>query len=129
MSATQRHRDGTGWEQAAGYSRAVRHGNHIMVSGTTATGDDNVVVGAETYQQTRVALERALDAVSELGGSREDIARTRVFLTPDADWIEAARAHEEMLGDLAPANTTLFVNSLVGEGFLVEVEVEAVIVP
>ena len=119
--STQRYRDGGGWEESAGYSRAVRRHHHIAVSGTTAEG-------ADTYEQTRAALERALAAVRELGGHIEDVVRSRVYLVPDADWEAAARAHAELLGQVAPANTMLRVESLIGDEFLVEVEIEAVLV-
>jgi len=118
---TQRFRDGGGWEESAGYSRAVRRANHIAVSGTTAEGVD-------TYAQTRAAIERSLAAVRKLGGRTEDVVRSRVYLVPGADWEAAARAHAELLGDAAPANTMLTVASLIGDGFLVEVEIEAVLV-
>src|SRR6266581_6354205 len=119
--STQRYRDGGGWEESAGYSRAVRRHHHIAVSGTTAEG-------ADTYEQTRAALQRALAAVGELGGHIEDVVRSRVYLVPDADWEAAARAHAELLGSVAPANTMLRVASLIGDEFLVEVEIEAVLV-
>ena len=115
---TQRWRDGEGWEDKAGYSRAVRRSGHIAVSGTTAEG-------AGTYEQARSALERALAAVRALGGSLEDVVRTRIYLTPDADWEAASRAHVELFGEVAPANTMLHVARLIGEGYLVEVELDA----
>lgn len=121
-----RFRDGGGWEQRAGYSRAVRRGDRIEVSGTTANGrDGRVQWRGDTGGQTRAALELALTAVEGLGGRRRDVIRTRVYLAPAADWEAAARAHADLLGDVAPANTTVVVHSLIGEGFLVEVEVEA----
>jgi len=107
-------------EKSAGYSRAVRRGSRIHVSGTTAEDPS-----ADTYQQTRQALALALAAVSQLGGNASDVVRTRVMLTKEADWQAAARAHAEVLGDVAPANTMLYVAGLIGEGFLVEVEIEA----
>jgi enamine deaminase RidA (YjgF/YER057c/UK114 family) len=123
---TRRHRDGTGWEQQAGYSRAVRRFGHIAVSGTTATGGDGGALHpGDTYRQTVAALERAITAVKALGGGLEDIVRSRVYLAPGADWEEASRAHAEVLGSVAPANTTLYVANLIGDGFLVEVELEA----
>jgi enamine deaminase RidA (YjgF/YER057c/UK114 family) len=123
---TRRHRDGRGWEQQAGYSRAVRRFGHIAVSGTTATDDDGRALHVgDTYGQALVALQRAIAAVQALGGGLEDVVRTRLFLAPGADWEEAARAHAEVMGSVAPANTMLYVAGLIGEGFLVEVELEA----
>ena len=117
---TRRYRDGRGWEEKAGYSRAVRRGSRIFVSGTTAADES-----ADTYGQTRQALDQALAAIQELGGSKEDVVRTRLMLAPDADWLAAARAHVQVLGDVAPANTMLYVAGLIGDGYLVEVEMEA----
>jgi enamine deaminase RidA (YjgF/YER057c/UK114 family) len=123
---TQRHRDGISLEQKAGYSRAVRRLGHIAVSGTTATGaDGGVLHPGDTYRQSRAAIEKALMAVQALGGRTEDVVRTRIYLGSDANWEEAARAHAELLGTVAPANTMLYAGGLIGDGFLVEVEVDA----
>src|ERR1051326_2474878 len=112
---TRRYRDGRGWERKAGYSRAVRRGSRIHVSGTTAAD-----ATADTYGQTLQALEQALAAVEQLGGTKSDVVRTRLMLVPDADWMGAARAHVQILGAVAPANTMFYVSGLVGEGYLVE---------
>ena len=121
MSRSERYRDGGGWEGPAGYSRAARRGNRIAVSGTTAEGEN-------AYEQARTALLRGMAAIEALGGRREDILHTRLFLAPGADWEGVGRAHAELLGDIAPANTTLHVAELIG-GYLVEVEIEAEIQP
>ena len=123
---SSRFRDGGGFEAAAGYSRAARHGDTIAVSGTGDVGPDGAVGHpGDTYAQTRRSLERALAAVTELGGSREDVIRTRLYLTPEADWREAVRAHRELLAGVDPANTTFYVAGFVVEEMLVEVEVDA----
>ena len=121
---TLHHRDGGGFEESAGYSRAVRRGSRIEVSGTTASGDP---LGGpeETLRQTREAIARALEAVVALGGRTEDVVRSVLYLTPTADWRAAAQAHRELLGVAAPANTTLYVAMLLGEGSVVEVELAA----
>ena len=122
----QRDREGAGFEEVAGYSRAARHGNRIAVSGTgDVAGDGTVGRHGDTYGQTRSSLERALAAVERLGGRPEDVIRTRLYLAPKADWREAVRAHRELLGGVAPANTTFFVAGFVAEEMLVEVEVDA----
>lgn len=127
---TRRHVDGAGWEAEAGYSRAVRRFSRIAVSGTTATGPDGSSLHpGDAYAQTAAALRRAVAAVEALGGTVEDVVRTRLYLAPDADWRAAARAHADVLGSVAPANTTLHVAGLVGEGFLVEVELDAELAP
>jgi len=123
---TRRHRDGAGWEERAGYSRAVRRFGRIAVSGTTATAENGAALHpGDTYRQALVSLERAIAAMEALGGVLEDVVRTRIYLVPGADWEGAARAHAEVMGSVAPANTMLYVAGLVGEGFLVEVELEA----
>lgn len=125
-----RTRDGLGWETEAGYSRAARRGNRIAVSGTTATGPDGAARHlGDTYAQTKAALERAIEAVKALGGRTDDIIRSRLYLAPAADWSEAGRAHKDVLGQVAPANTTLYVGSLIGQDFLVEAELEAELTP
>jgi enamine deaminase RidA (YjgF/YER057c/UK114 family) len=122
----ERYREGVGFEETAGYSRAARHGNRIAVSGTgDVAGDGTVGHPGDTYGQTRSSFERALAAVEQLGGRRGDVIRSRIYLAPQADWREAARAHKELLGGVDPANTTLFVAGFVAEEMLVEVEVDA----
>jgi enamine deaminase RidA (YjgF/YER057c/UK114 family) len=122
----KRFSDGSPWEPVAGYSRAVRRGSRIEVSGTTAADSGgSALYPGDVYAQTRHAIEKGIVAVEALGGGREDVVRSRVYLAPRTDWREAGRAHAELLGDVAPANTTLFVAGFVGEGFLVEVELAA----
>jgi enamine deaminase RidA (YjgF/YER057c/UK114 family) len=118
----QRLREGGSYEDEAGYSRAVRSGRLIAVSGTTCRPD---VVGLGTYAQAADCLQHVIAAVEQLGGSRSGIFRTRLFLAPGADWRAASRAHREIMGPVAPANTTLFVHGLIGDGLLVEAEADA----
>ena len=122
----QRFREGGSFEEAAGYSRAARNGPVIAVSGTTCRPE---VIGDGTKAQTVDCLRRLVSAVEQLGGSREGIYRTRLFLAPGADWEEASSAHREVLGDVGPANTTLYVHSLIGDGLLVEAEADAWVGP
>ena len=125
---TERHRDGGGWEDAAGYSRAVRRGTTIAVSGTTAHGPDGSALHpGDTYGQARECLRRIGVAIAALGGGWDDVVRTGVYLAPGADWQAAARAHGEVLDAVRPANTMLYVGGLIGEGFLVEIEAFAVV--
>lgn len=118
-------RDGEPYEVIAGYSRGVRRGRTIAVSGTTARGD---AAQGSTYEQACDCISRVVASVRRLGGCRDDIVRTRVLLAPEADWEQAAAAHRELLGDVAPANTMVYVSGLVGDGLLVEVEAEAEVV-
>ena len=126
MSGRERYRDGGGFEQIAAYSRAARHGRLIAVSGTgDVAGDGSIGHPDDVYAQARASLERALEAVERLGGRREDVIRTRLYLLLGTDWREAVRAHRELLAGIDPANTTLFVAGFPAEGMLVEVEIEA----
>ena len=130
MTGTRRYTDSSGWQEQAGYSRAVRRGQVITVSGTTATGPDGAArFPGDTLGQARACLERVLAAVAALGGQPADVVRTVVYLTPEANWEEAAQAHREALGPVAPASTMLHVAGLIGDGFLVEVEAMAVVGP
>lgn len=127
MTGTRRYTDSSGWQQQAGYSRAVRRGPVITVSGTTAAGPDGTALcPGDTLGQTRLCLQRVLAALAALGGQPEDVVRTAVYLAPGASWEEAAQAHREVLGAVAPANTMLYVAGLIGDGFCVEVEAMAV---
>jgi enamine deaminase RidA (YjgF/YER057c/UK114 family) len=127
MSATKRTSvsSGTKWEAMAGYARAVRVGDVIHVSGTTATDENGNVVGADTEAQTRYAIQKIERAIVALGGSLRDVVRTRVFVSNIAEWEQAARVHGEFFGDIRPANT-LVEAKLVGAQYLVEVEAEAI---
>jgi enamine deaminase RidA (YjgF/YER057c/UK114 family) len=128
VTGTRRYTDSSGWQEQAGYSRAVRRGPVITVSGTTATGPDgSALCPGDTLGQTQICLQRVLAALAALGGQPTDVVRTTVYLAPDANWEEAAQAHREALGAVAPANTMLHVAKLIGDGFCVEVEAMAVV--
>jgi enamine deaminase RidA (YjgF/YER057c/UK114 family) len=114
------------WEARAGYSRAVRVGDHIYVSGTTATGPNGVVGGNDPAAQARFVLEKIEQAILELGGRVEDVVRTRVFLGDVANWEPVARVHGERFGEIRPANTMLHARPLDPE-MLVEIEAEAIV--
>jgi enamine deaminase RidA (YjgF/YER057c/UK114 family) len=118
----ERYREGGGFEEAAAYSRAVRHGHHVAVSGTAFAGD-----GGDAYAQAREVIARALAAAERLGARREDVLRTRLLLAPGCDVDGVIRAHAEAFTGAEPANTTYFVGGLVPEGALVEVELDAVV--
>jgi enamine deaminase RidA (YjgF/YER057c/UK114 family) len=121
-----RYTDEAEWQDAAGYARAARRGTRIAVSGTTSSGPDGRVLHpGDGYRQTLEAIGRGLRAVEALGGSAADVLRTRVYLAPGAAWQDAARAHREAFDAVRPANTMLHVAGLVGDGLLVEVELDA----
>jgi enamine deaminase RidA (YjgF/YER057c/UK114 family) len=116
-----RYREGGGFEEAAAYSRAVRQGHHIAVSGTSST------VAADAYVQAREVIARALAAAEQLGATRDDVLRTRLLLAPGCDVDAVVRAHAEAFTGAEPANTTYFVGGLVPEGALVEFELDAIV--
>jgi enamine deaminase RidA (YjgF/YER057c/UK114 family) len=115
------YREGGGFEEAAAYSRAVRIGQHVAVSGTAARE------GGDAYEQTREAIARALAGAAQLGASKEDVLRTRLLLTPGCDWQGVIRAHAEAFAGVEPANTTYFVSGFIPDDVLVEVELDAVV--
>lgn len=117
---------GTVWEELAGYSRAVRIGDRILVSGTTATGPEGLVGGDDAGAQMAFIIDKIEVAIERLGGSLRDVVRTRVFVSDMTQWEAVARMHGERFGDIRPANT-LVQAKLVGEEYLVEMEAEAVI--
>lgn len=128
MTGMRRLSDEYGWENQAGYSRAVRKNNVVTVSGTTATGPDGTALHrGDTGGQARVCLERIGRALDALDASLADVVRTVVYLAPGASWQDAAQAHREALGAVRPANTMLYVAGLIGDGFLVEIEATAVV--
>jgi enamine deaminase RidA (YjgF/YER057c/UK114 family) len=119
---------GTVWEGIVGYSRAVRIGNIIAVSGTTATDDEGKVVGeGDPYAQTVFAIRKIERALHTAGATLNDVIRTRVFLTNVDDWEEVGRAHGEFFSEIRPANTMLEISRLIGDEYLVEIEMDAVI--
>lgn len=127
-SGIDRVRTGSRFEKLAAYSRAARAGDVIAVSGTAALdAEGKALHPGDAYGQTKVALNLAVEAVEQLGASREQVIRTRLFLAPGADWRAAIRAHAEVLEGVDPANTTLFVAGFIPEGCLVEVELDAVL--
>ena len=121
-----RYMDEARWQGTAGYARAARRGGRIAVSGTTSSGPDGGVLHpGDTYRQTAEAIGKGVRAVEALGGTATDVLRTRVYLAPGASWEDAARAHREAFDSVRPANTMLHVAGLIGDGLLVEVEIDA----
>ena len=115
---------GTPWEPLAGYSRAVRRGNRIWVSGTTATHRDRAIGGTDAAAQTHFVIDKLEGALESLGARLEDVVRTRVFVRDIASWEAVARAHGERFGHIQPANT-LVEAALVSPGARVEIEADA----
>jgi enamine deaminase RidA (YjgF/YER057c/UK114 family) len=121
------HRTG-GFENVGGYSRAVRAGTYVAVSGTAATdAGGRALSPGDVGGQTAEAFRRALEALDALGGSTGDVIRTRIFLVTGSDWRAAVAVHHDLFAEVAPANTTLFVSGFPPEGVLVEVELDAIL--
>jgi enamine deaminase RidA (YjgF/YER057c/UK114 family) len=119
---------GTEWEPRVGYSRAVRVGDRISVSGTTATDDAGAVVAVgDPYGQAKRAMENAVAAVEAAGGEVEDVVRTRMYVVDIDDWEAIGRAHADVFGAVRPATTMVEVSRLIEPELLVEVEAEAVV--
>jgi enamine deaminase RidA (YjgF/YER057c/UK114 family) len=117
---------GTSWETMAGYSRAVRKGNRILVSGTTATHGSNLIGGNDPAAQAHFIFDKIEGAIQSLGGKLEDIVRTRVFIKNINQWEAIARAHGQHFATIQPVNTMVEAN-LIGEEYLVEIEAEAIV--
>lgn len=126
MQERKRYASGTKWESIVGYSRAVRVGERIYVTGTTATGEDGNIIGTgDAYAQTVQAIRNIEKALKALDAGLENIVRTRMFVTDISRWQEYGRAHGEFFHEVMPCATMVEVSKLVDPDMLIEIEAEA----
>lgn len=126
MQKREKYSSGAKWESVVGYSRAVRVGDRIYVTGTTATDENGEIVGAgDAYAQTVQVIKNIERALKALGATLENVVRTRMFVTDISRWEEYGKAHGEFFGSILPATTMVEVSKLIDAEMLIEIEADA----
>lgn len=119
---------GSKWEDVVGYSRAVKVGNVIEVTGTVASGEDGKVVGnGDAYLQTKYIYQKIEGVLKRAGASMKDVVRVRMFVTDISRWEEYGRGHSEFFKDIKPCNTMVEVSALIEDEYLIEIEATAIL--
>ena len=118
---------GAKWEDVVGYSRGVRVGNQIEISGTTSMRDGKVIGRNDIYLQTKTILEIISDSINELGGNISDVVRTRMYVTDITKWEEVAKAHQEVFHSIKPSTSMVEVSNLIDDDLLIEIEATAIV--
>lgn len=118
---------GAKWENIVGYSRAVRVGNVIEISGTVASDKESFVCGKDEYQQTKFILNKFENILKEAGATLNDVVRTRIYVLNIDKWDEIAKAHQEVFGSIKPATSMVEVSKLISPEYLVEIEATAIL--
>ena len=119
---------GTTWEDYVGYSRAIRAGHHVEVSGTVAVDENGYVVGKnDAYHQTQYIIKKIEKALKEVGATLEDVVKTRIYVSDINNWQKIGQAHGEFFKNIKPASTLFEVSTLIGIDFLVEIEATAIV--
>jgi enamine deaminase RidA (YjgF/YER057c/UK114 family) len=127
MSSRINYSTASEWESKVGYSRAVKIGNYIEVSGTVALDENNLVIGEkDAYLQTKFILQKIETTLIKAGATLKDVVRTRMFVTDIGNWQEVGRAHGEFFKDVNPCTTMVEVKALIAPQFLVEIEATAI---
>jgi len=128
MSRRTNYSSGSKWEDIVGYSRAVKVGNLIEVTGTVASGDDGSVVGInDVYEQTKYIYLKIEKVLHQAGAAMKDVVRVRMFVTDISRWQEYGKAHSEFFKDIKPCNTMVQVSALIEPEYLIEIEATAII--
>jgi enamine deaminase RidA (YjgF/YER057c/UK114 family) len=127
MTKRTNYSSGSPWEEIVGYSRAVRIGNTIEVTGTVADDHGNLIGKDDPYKQTIFALKKIETVLNQAGAKLSDVVRTRIFVTNIDQWEEIGRAHKEVFAEIKPATTMVEISKFIGPDYLVEIEATAIL--